>query len=204
MQLSIADAIDLVVRALARAGMRPHAARIVADHLVDANLCGHEFSSLPRVLAIVEELRKKPPPGEIRVVREDHSTAVIDGGDNVAYVVSIAAIDKAIEICRKNGVAIVTANNTWFSGRCGFYVGRTARQRARCRGAAAGYSRRERHGYRRRGPLRPFLPDGRSGEADAGRRVPVARVRIQAGDRQKPAVGGNTADARAGRRQPAT
>jgi len=128
MQISIADATDLAVRALTRAGMHPHAARIVADHLVDANLCGHEFSSLPRVLAIADELRKRPPPGEIRVVREDRCSAVIDGGDNVAYVVSIAAIDKALEICRKNGVAVVTANNTWFSGRCAYYVERAARQ----------------------------------------------------------------------------
>src|ERR687891_1358020 len=103
MQLSIADATHLAVRALLHVGMGEHAARIVADHLVDANLCGHEFSSLPRVLAIAEELRRKPPPGEIRVVRETPSSAVIDGGDNVAYVVSIAAIDKAIEICRKTG-----------------------------------------------------------------------------------------------------
>ena len=128
MDLSIAEATDLAVRALTRAGMKHDAARVVADHLVDANLCGHEFSSLPRVLAIVEELRKKPPPGEIRLVREDRCSAVIDGGDNVAYVVSIAAIDKAIELARKNGVAVVAANNTWFSGRCAFYVERAARQ----------------------------------------------------------------------------
>ena len=111
-----------------RAGMSPEPARIVADHLVDANLCGHEFSSLPRVLAIADELRKKPPPGEIRVVREDRCSAVIDGGDNIAYVVSITAIDKAIEICRKMGVAVVAANNTWFSGRLAYYVERAARQ----------------------------------------------------------------------------
>lgn len=128
MQLSIAEATDLAVRALTRSGMKKDAARIVADHLVDANLCGHEFSSLPRVLAIADELRKKPPPGEIRVVREDRCSAVIDGGDNVAYVVSIAAIDKAVEICREDGVAVVGANNTWFSGRCAFYVERAARQ----------------------------------------------------------------------------
>lgn len=128
MQISIAEATDLAVRALTRSGMKKDAARIVADHLVDANLCGHEFSSLPRVLAIAEELRKKPPPGEIRIVRESASSAIIDGGDNVAYVVSIAAIDKAMEICRKNGVAVVAANNTWFSGRCAFYVERAARQ----------------------------------------------------------------------------
>src|SRR5258707_5480632 len=117
MQISIAEATDLAVRALTRAGMTPSAARIVADHLVDANLCGHEFSSLPRVIAIADELAKKPPPGEIRVVRETPCSAVIDGGDNVAYVVSLAAIDKAMEIARVNGVAVVGANNTWFSGR---------------------------------------------------------------------------------------
>jgi len=108
--------------------MSRESARIVADHLVDANLCGHEFSSLPRVVAIADELSRKAPPGTIRVVREDRSSAVIDGGDNIAYVVSIAAIDKAIEICRKHGVAVVIANNTWFSGRLAYYVERAARE----------------------------------------------------------------------------
>ncbi len=109
--------------------MTQHAARLVADHLVDANLCGHEFSSLPRVLAIADELEKKTnPPGEIRIVREDRCSALIDGGDNVGYVVSITAIDKAMEICRNNGMALVGANNTWFSGRLAYYVERIARQ----------------------------------------------------------------------------
>jgi len=128
MQLSITEATDLVVRALTRAGMSAHAAGLVAAHLVDAALCGHEFSSLPRTLAIVEEMRGKPPPGEVRLVREDRFSAHIDGGDNVAYAVSIVAIDKAVEICGKHGIAIVTANNTWFSGRLAYYVERAARQ----------------------------------------------------------------------------
>jgi LDH2 family malate/lactate/ureidoglycolate dehydrogenase len=128
MQLSITEATDLAVRALTRAGMAKHAATLVADHLVDANLCGHEFSSLSRVIAITEELRKKPPPRDIRVLRESRCSAVIDGGDNVAYVVSITAIDKAVELCRNEGVAVVAANNTWFSGRLAYYVERAARQ----------------------------------------------------------------------------
>jgi len=128
MQLPIPEATDLAVRALTRAGMSPESARIVADHLVDANLCGHEFSSLARVVAITDELSRKAPPGPIRVAREDRSSAVVDGGDNIAYVVSLAAIDKAVEICGKNGVAVVVANNTWFSGRLAYYVERAARQ----------------------------------------------------------------------------
>ena len=128
MQLTISEATDLVVRALTRHRMSERCARRVADHLVDAALCGHEFSSLPRVLAIVEELRSRPPAGEIRVVRETATSALIDGGDNIGYAVSITAIDKAVEICAKSGVAIVGVNNTWFSGRLAYYVERAARQ----------------------------------------------------------------------------
>jgi len=62
------------------------------------------------------------------VIRENHCSALIDGGDNVAYVVSILAVDKAVEIARKNGVAVVCANNTWFSGRLAYYVERAARE----------------------------------------------------------------------------
>ena len=127
MQLTFQRAIDLAVNALTRHGMTADNAREVADHLLEAALCGHEFSSLPRLLAIVEELRAKPPAGPIRVSREQGCCAHIDGADNIAYVVSLRAVDKAIEICRRNGVAVVTANNTWFSGRCAYYVERAAR-----------------------------------------------------------------------------
>ncbi len=128
MQLTIAEATGLAVRGLTRAGMSAENARITADHLVDAALCGHEFSSLPRVLALAEALRGKAPARPTRVVRENHCSALLDGGDNVAYVVSLHAIDKAIDIARKNGVAVVCANNTWFSGRLAYYVERAARQ----------------------------------------------------------------------------
>jgi LDH2 family malate/lactate/ureidoglycolate dehydrogenase len=128
MQVDLHDAADLAACALSRHGMSAADARVVAEHLVDAALCGHEFSSLPRVLAIVDELRKKQPPGEIRIVREDGSFAHVDGGDRIAYVVSLVALDKAIAICRRHGVAVVTANNTWFSGRCSYYVERAARE----------------------------------------------------------------------------
>lgn len=128
MQLGTAEATDLGVRVLVRHGSAPEHARIVADHLVEAALCGHEFSSLPRLIAIVNELKNKPRPGVIRVTREDGCFAHVDGGDNVAYVTSLIAVDKGIDICRRTGIAVVTANNTWFSGRCAYYVERAARQ----------------------------------------------------------------------------
>ncbi|OGA45670.1 MAG: hypothetical protein A3G24_22025 [Betaproteobacteria bacterium RIFCSPLOWO2_12_FULL_62_13] len=128
MELKLQEAIDLAVRTLVREGVRERYARMAAEHLVDAALCGHEFSSLPRLLAIVEELRKKPPPGELRIVRESERSAVIDGGDNIGYAVSLVAVDKAIELAGKSGVAVVAVRNTWFSGRLAYYVERAARQ----------------------------------------------------------------------------
>ncbi len=128
MQLTIADATALAIRALTRAGMALPNARITADHLVDAALCGHEFAGLPRVIALAQALRDKAPAEATRIVRENHCSALLDGGDNVAYVVSLHAIDKAMEIARHNGVAVVCANNTWFSGRLAYYVERAARQ----------------------------------------------------------------------------
>lgn len=128
MQLTLDAATQLGVRALTRHGFSAEHARIVADHLVEAALCGHEFSSLPRLIAIINEMRGKAPPTEIRTTREDGCFAHIDGGDHVAYIVSLVAVDKAIEICRRTGVAVVTASNTWFSGRCAYYVERAARQ----------------------------------------------------------------------------
>jgi L-2-hydroxycarboxylate dehydrogenase (NAD+) len=129
MKLTIEQATELAALALGRNGLPPQHARQVADHLVEAALCGHEFSSLPRALAIVDELRTKTSPATpIRVEREDGAFAHIDGGDNIGYVVSLVAVDKAVEVAGRCGVAVVTADNTWFSGRCSHYVERAARR----------------------------------------------------------------------------
>lgn len=128
MELKAEQALDVAVRVLTKYGMPLDYARMVGDHLVDAAMSGYEFASLPRLFAIVEHLREKGPVGPIRVVREDDRSALIDGGDNVGYVVSVIAIDKAIEIAKRSGFAVVGANNTWFSGRLAYYVQRAAAQ----------------------------------------------------------------------------
>jgi len=127
-QLTIEDATELAVRVLTRYGMSARCAAMAAEHLVDAALSGHEFASLARLPTLAKLLQDRPPAGEIRVVKETANSALIDGGDNIAYAVSVIAMDKAIELCRKSGIAMVSANNTWFSGRLAYYVERAARQ----------------------------------------------------------------------------
>ena len=48
--LSVADARDLAEGALRGIGFDDDEARIVADHFIDAALCGYEYSGLRQVL----------------------------------------------------------------------------------------------------------------------------------------------------------
>ena len=48
MSLSVADARDLAEGALRGLGYHDDEARIIADHVIDAALCGYEYSGWPR------------------------------------------------------------------------------------------------------------------------------------------------------------
>ena len=129
MQLTITEATDLAVRALTRAGMSAENARITADHLVDANLCGHEFSSLPRVIALAEALRDKPPAKATRVIRENHcSGAARRRRQRGLCGVDTRQSTKPSRSRARTAWLWCAANNTWFSGRLAYYVERAARE----------------------------------------------------------------------------
>lgn len=127
MKLLVNDAHELVVRTLVDNGMPADDAKIVADHLIDAGLAGHPFASLPRVIALVEQMRARGASQRPRIVTETPVSVVIDGGNTNGYVTSIMAVDAAIERAQKAGIGVATVCNTWFSGRCSYYVERAAR-----------------------------------------------------------------------------
>src|SRR5437660_9887003 len=104
MELKIEEAKGLAIDILASRGMRRDYGGMVADHLVDAAMAGHAFAGLPRVLALVEALEKKPPASPVTVLREDHHSALIDGGDNNGYVTSVIGVDKAIALAKVSGI----------------------------------------------------------------------------------------------------
>lgn len=123
MKLAIADARALAVAAMEGIGFDADEAAITADHLVDAGLRGLTFGSLARVLAISERLessgtRRRP----LQVIHETPVSALIDGGDHAGYFVAHAATQKAIDKARTIGMAIVGANNTWYTGLFAYYM----------------------------------------------------------------------------------
>src|SRR5215468_7902594 len=111
--LSVAEARAHSERALCGIGYDADEARIIADHVIDAALCGYEYSGLAKILNIPEHRRFKHPRRPISLLRETEISALYDGGNNVGmlamYHVARAAIDKAAA----RGVAIVGATNSW-------------------------------------------------------------------------------------------
>ena len=60
-KLSVAEARELAEGALRGAGYDAEESRIIADHVIDAALCGYEYSGLAKILNIVESESWKRP-----------------------------------------------------------------------------------------------------------------------------------------------
>jgi LDH2 family malate/lactate/ureidoglycolate dehydrogenase len=124
LRMSAAEATELGVSALKRVGYSDEDARIVVDQLVDNMLCGYRFAGLPRILAIAGDAQTRKARKPIGIVHETPLSALIDGGNNVAYIVAYRAAEVAIDKARKHGMASVGAFNSYYSGRNAYFVER--------------------------------------------------------------------------------
>jgi LDH2 family malate/lactate/ureidoglycolate dehydrogenase len=120
--LSVAAAREHAEQALRGIGYDDEEARIVADHVIDAALCGYEYSGLAKILNIPEHRRFKHPRRPMTVLRETEVSILFDGGNNVGMVAMHRAARAAIDKAATRGVAIVGVTNSWMSGRSAYYV----------------------------------------------------------------------------------
>jgi LDH2 family malate/lactate/ureidoglycolate dehydrogenase len=125
--LSVADARDLAEGALRGIGYDADEARIIADHVIDAALCGYEYSGLAKILNVADSEHFKLPRRPMKVLRETDVSIAFDGGNNVGmlslYYAAAGTIDKAAT----HGIALVSVNDAWMSGRSAYYVEMIAR-----------------------------------------------------------------------------
>ena len=84
--LSVAEARELAESALRGVGFDDGEARIIADHVVDAALCGYEYSGLAKILNIPESEHFKLPRRPMKVLRETDVSIAFDGGNNVGML----------------------------------------------------------------------------------------------------------------------
>jgi L-2-hydroxycarboxylate dehydrogenase (NAD+) len=120
--LSVAEAREIAEQALQRAGFAADEARIVAEHMIDAALCGYEYSGLAKILNVIEAPRFKQPRRPISVLRETEISTLYDGGNNVGMLALYHATQGAIDKARARGIALVGVTNSWMSGRSAHFV----------------------------------------------------------------------------------
>jgi len=121
-RLSVAEAREHAERAMRGIGYDAEEAYILADHAIDAALCGYEYSGLAKLLNIPEHRRFKEPRRPIRVLRETEVSVRYDGGNNVGMLVMYRAARAAIAKAATHGFAIVGVTDSWMSGRSAYYV----------------------------------------------------------------------------------
>jgi LDH2 family malate/lactate/ureidoglycolate dehydrogenase len=126
--LSHVEAQTLAEQSLTTIGYDVEEAHIIADHVVDAALCGYEYSGLPKILNVAEHRRLRQPRRRMRAIRETPTMALLDGGNNNGMVAMYRATEVAITKARDHGMAVVGVNDAWMSGRSAHFVEMVARE----------------------------------------------------------------------------
>src|SRR5258706_460118 len=114
---------QLLVTMLTRAGAPEANARICAEHLVAANLKGHDTHGVGMAPSYVRWIAAGQlfPDRDAQVIRESPALLVVDGRFGLGQVVARQAIDLGIERARNMGVACVALRNACHIGRIGTY-----------------------------------------------------------------------------------
>jgi len=121
-RLSVEEARNHSEGALRGIGYDAEEARIIADHVIDAALCGYEYSGLAKILNIPEHRRFARPRYAMKILRETEVSTLYDGGNNVGMLAMYHAAKAVIEKAENRGIAVVGVTNSWMSGRSAYYV----------------------------------------------------------------------------------
>jgi uncharacterized oxidoreductase len=113
------------------AGASDEEAEMVSQHLVNANLAGHDSHGVIRIPAYVMMIKvgykpygylcKIVPGSEIEIVKETETTALIDGHWGFGQVIATKAMQLAIEKAEKSGIGAVGVLHCNHIGRVGEY-----------------------------------------------------------------------------------
>ncbi|MCC6533936.1 MAG: Ldh family oxidoreductase [Burkholderiales bacterium] len=125
--LTIAEARSLAERALRQLDYSAEDASLIADALIDSELCGYSHLGLTRILSVAENPKTSHPREPLAITRETECSALIDGGNTLAVLSLQRATEVAIRKAKKSGIGLIGLYNSYFSGRGAFYLERIAR-----------------------------------------------------------------------------
>ncbi|MZR29577.1 malate/lactate/ureidoglycolate dehydrogenase [Sneathiella litorea] len=108
---------------LKAAGSAPLEAAIVADHLVLANLSGHDSHGVGMIPRYVDNLKAGylKPNEHVEQIKKDGSILVFDGRAGFGQVVAREAMAETISVAQETGLALSALRNAHHIGRVGTY-----------------------------------------------------------------------------------
>ncbi len=124
--LSSDSAHSLALAALRGLGYGDEEAGLIAAHVLDAALCGYEYSGLAKILNLAQLLPRYPVNGPMRLRQETSVSALYDGANHNGMITVDHATDVAIAKAHAHGFGVVGVNRTWMSGRSAYFVERIA------------------------------------------------------------------------------
>lgn len=112
---------QLVSNIFEQAGAPGGHAQIVAKHLVESNLAGHDSHGVMRVSQYVDAMNSGQVVADAkpRMIHETPSGGVLDGQSAFGQVAAKQAMDLAMQKARETGIGAVTLRNCYHTGRLG-------------------------------------------------------------------------------------
>jgi L-2-hydroxycarboxylate dehydrogenase (NAD+) len=98
-------------------------AEIIADVLIAADLRGINTHGVQRLKMYCDRIKNGiyNPKTEIKIIRDNDATAILDGGCGMGHVIGYKAMKLAIEKAKKYGLGAVAVRNSTHFGIAGYY-----------------------------------------------------------------------------------
>lgn len=118
----------LLLSILRESGSDEYESELVADHLVQANLSGHDSHGAGMLPTYIHNLKAGllKSGTSASLVSDNGSILIFDGQRGYGQRVAVEAMDAGIERCRSTGLTIVALRNAHHIGRVGAYGERCA------------------------------------------------------------------------------
>lgn len=118
------EALRFARECFIRVGVPREDADIIADHLVLASLRGVDSHGLIRIPYYIEGIKRglvKPSP-EIKILSQNPSHAMIDGGGGLGIPIAVRATKLSLEKARRSGISAVGVRNLGHVGMLAYYT----------------------------------------------------------------------------------
>lgn len=106
-----------------RGGATPYESEVTADHLVLANLKGHDSHGVGMAPSYVHAMRRGnlQPDQHAEIVIDSGAVVLIEGHEGFGQVIGKEAMDIGLQRAQQHGLACVGVRNSYHLGRIGTY-----------------------------------------------------------------------------------